>query len=98
MQMEFTDDGLGCDGMHSVAPGLPGYGLECFHCARPHRETFERCQPATYAVTVTGYQHPQKTCLHRIHLQTIHSFAGVDKPLTHGGVDSPSDSHQRASR
>ena len=84
---DFEDDGLGCDGMNSVMYGLHGYTLECFGCARPHRETVERCRPATHAVTVDGYQHPQKTCLHRIHLQTVDPVGVPDKPIRCGGVD-----------
>jgi hypothetical protein len=87
MQVEFTDDGLGCDGMYSSLPGQEGYGKQCFSCARPHRDTYDRCHPAIHAVMVVGYQHAQMSCLHRVHAKTVDPALAADKPAMCGGVD-----------
>ena len=86
MQVEFTDDGLGCDGMYSSLPGQEGYGKQCFACDRPHRDTYDRCQPAIHAVMVVGYQHPQMSCLHRVHASNVAPAGDADKHLGCGGV------------
>ena len=67
----------------------PGWGacVGCVHRGHVDAGAF----PTLHVTWVQGDNEPSLVCLHRE--VTIHSFAGVDKHLTFGGVDDTTPAH-----